>query len=268
MGKGSRRLGYTVKKWTALAIALLSASALAAQQQADVVAGQRLFASNCAVCHGADGTGGTSPVNLARGGFKHGGSDQELFATISKGVPGTEMPGSFLNPSEIRQVVEFVQALAGLSPSGGGAGDVARGESLFRGDGGCLPCHRITEEGSHAGGIQLGPNLFAIGDRRSFVTLRNSILRVHNGLAEFQWQVTAVTQSGKRVAGTRLNEDTHSIQLRDSGNNLVSLLKKDLKEFQIERGDPMPAFESGLSDAQVSDLAAYLSTLRRADASR
>jgi putative heme-binding domain-containing protein len=257
-----------VKNWTALAIALLSASVVAAQQPADVAAGQRLFASNCAVCHGADGTGGTSPVNLARGGFKHGGSDQELFDTITKGIPGTEMPGSFLNPSEIKQVVEFVQALAGISPSGGGAGDAVRGESLFRGKGGCLPCHRITEEGSHGGGVPLGPNLYAIGDRRSFSSLQNSIRRVHNGLAEFHWQVTAVTQSGKRVAGTRLNEDTYSIQLRDTGNNLVSLLKKDLKEFKIERGDPMPAFDSGISDTDVSDLAAYLSTLRRGNAGR
>jgi putative heme-binding domain-containing protein len=255
-----------VKNWTTLAIALLSASVLAAQQPADAAAGQRLFASNCAVCHGADGTGGTSPVNLARGDFKHGGSDQELFDTITKGVPGTEMPGSFLNPSEVKQVVEFVQALASLSEQPAGAGDAARGESLFRGKGSCLPCHRITEEGSHGGGIQLGPNLFAIGDRRNFLTLRNSIRRVHSGLAEFHWQVTAVTQSGKRVAGTRLNEDTYSIQLRDAGNNLVSLVKKDLKELNIERGDPMPVFENSLSHNEISDLAAYLSTLRRGNA--
>jgi hypothetical protein len=89
---------------------------------------------------------------------------------------------------------------------------------------------------------------------------------VHSGLAEFHWQVTAVTQSGKRVAGTRLNEDTYSIQLRDAGNNLVSLVKKVLKELNIERGDPMPVFENSLSHNEISDLAAYLSTLRRGNA--
>ena len=255
-----------MKKCTILAVIMVSVSVLAAQQPADVAAGQHLFAANCAVCHGMDGTGGTSPVNLTRGQFKHGGSDQELFDTISKGIPGTEMPGSFLNPSQIRQVVEFVQALAGSSTGLGGTGNAARGEALFHGKGGCLPCHRLTDEGSHGGGVQLGPSLHAIGERRGFETLQSSIPRLHRGLPEFTWQVTAVTQSGKRVAGTRLNEDTYSIQLRDDDNNLVSLLKANLKEFKVEQGEPLPAFESELSDAEVSDLAAYLSTLLRGDA--
>lgn len=242
---------------------LLFSGVLAAQQPADAAAGQRLFEANCAVCHGADGTGGTSPVNLARGEFKHGGSDQELFNTISKGVPGTEMPGSFLNAGEIRQVVEFVQSMAGSSAPRGGRGDTARGQALFRGEGGCVACHLVTDEGSHGGGAQLGPNLYGVGDRRTVSSLYDAVERIHRGMAEFYWQVTAVTQSGDRVAGRRLNEDTFSVQLRDSRNNLVSLLKKDLKELKVERGQPLPAFPNWLSVAQISDLAAYLSTLRR-----
>ena len=250
-------------RWSVLASLLVSVAALPAQQPADIAAGQRLFAANCAVCHGPDGTGATTPVNLTRGQFKHGGSDEELFNTISKGIPGTEMPGSFLNPSEIRQVAEFVQSLA-RSAGPGAAGDRSRGEELFRGKGGCLPCHRVTEELSHADVIRLGPSLFGIGDRRSVTVLQSAIPRVHRGLSEFNWKVTAVTKSGSRVAGTRLNEDTFSIQLRDADNNLVSLLKRDLGELKVEQGDPLPAFPSALSAAEVSDLAAYLATLRRA----
>lgn len=251
--------------WSILASLLVSGAALAAQQPADVAAGQRLFAANCAVCHGADGTGATSPINLTRGEFKHGGSDQELFNTISKGVPGTEMPGSFLNPSEIQQVVEFVKALARPAGRSSGAGDPSRGEVLFRGKGGCLPCHRVTEELSHGDVIRFGPSLYGIGERRTVTVLQNAIPRLHGALSEFNWKVTAVTKSGARVAGTRLNEDTFSIQLRDSNNNLVSLLKKDLGELKVDQGDLMPAFPSMLSAAEVSDLAAYLATLRKGD---
>ena len=258
--RGPRR-GCTMMRRSVFASLLASGAALLAQQPADIATGQRLFAANCAVCHGADGTGATSPINLTRGEFKHGGSDQELFTTLSKGIPGTEMPGSFLNPGEIRQVVAFVKALASVPGRSGGAGDAARGEAVFRGEGGCLPCHRVSEGTSH--GDVFGPSLHGIGDRRSLAVLQNAIPRVHGGLSEFHWKVTAVTQSGARLTGIRLNEDTFSVQLRDADNNLVSLLKKDLKELKIEQGDPMPAFPSDLSAAQVNDLAAYLATLRR-----
>lgn len=251
-------------RWSVLASLLVSAAALAAQQPMDVAAGQRLFAANCAVCHGADGTGATTPVNLTRGEFKHGASGEELFNTISKGVPGTEMPGSFLSPGEIRQVVEFVQSLARPAGSSSGAADPSRGEALFHAKG-CLSCHRVTEDLSHGDVIRFGPSLYRIGNRRSFVVLQNAIPRVHGGLAEFHWRVAAVTKSGSRVVGTRLNEDTFSIQLRDADNNLVSLLKHDLRELKVEQGDPMPAFPNTLSAAEVNDLAAYLAALRSAD---
>jgi hypothetical protein len=94
-------------------------------------------------------------------------------------------------------------------------------------------------------------------------SLYAAVERIHRGMAEFHWQVSAVTQSGERVTGVRLNEDTLSVQLRDSENNLVSLIKKDLKELKIERGKPLPEFPTMLSPAQMSDLAAYLATLRR-----
>jgi mono/diheme cytochrome c family protein len=239
---------------------------LAAQQPVDTAAGQRLFAANCAVCHGFDGTGSTVPINLTRGEFKRGGSDEELFNTITKGIPGTEMPGSFLSPSEIKQVVEFVQALArsGGGPTGGG--DASRGAALFRGKAGCAACHRAAEEGAHSETTQIGPNLYGIGDRRTVSELRSLILPIHRGLSEFAWQVTAVTKSGQRVVGTRLNEDIHSFQLRDANNNLISLLKRDLREFKVGRGDPLPAFRGDLAAGEVGDLAAYLATLRRGDA--
>lgn len=251
-----------MRKWTVPAATLLLGGVLTAQQGAGLDAGRRLFEANCAVCHGVDGTGGTSPVNLARGEFKHGGSDAELFNTISKGIPGTEMPGSFLNPREIRQVVDFVQALGNPFVSPGMGGDASRGQELFAGRAGCVACHKVVEEGSHAN-AQFGPNLYGIGDRRSVEELMDSIPRVHRGLAEFRWNVTAVKETGERVSGVRLNEDTYSIQLRDTANNLVSLLKKELKELKVERSDRLPVFDDGLSASEIGDLAAYLATLRR-----
>ena len=54
----------------------------------DVAAGGRIYRSHCAVCHGIDGEGGRG-TNLTTGMFRHGSSDDDLFKTVSEGIPGT-----------------------------------------------------------------------------------------------------------------------------------------------------------------------------------
>lgn len=58
---------------------------------ADVQRGKRLFAANCAVCHGPVGAGGRG-ANLARPKLQRAADDRGLFFVIRQGVPGTEMP--------------------------------------------------------------------------------------------------------------------------------------------------------------------------------
>jgi cytochrome c oxidase cbb3-type subunit 3 len=54
--------------------------------------GQELFTTNCASCHGADGTGGTAP-SLHDNSFIQTNSDDELTAFILAGRRGTAMDG-------------------------------------------------------------------------------------------------------------------------------------------------------------------------------
>ena len=245
---------------------LVSVVALAAPQRragnpedlpADVAAGKDLFGQFCAGCHGADGSGGTGS-DLARGHFRHGGGDPELYNTISNGVPGTTMPGIFLEANEIWQLVEFVKELSRVPAVTPASGDPTRGEALLRGNGGCLGCHRLNDEGS-----PLGPDLSSIGATRSPGHLRRSLLRPDEGPASRSWVVHAVTKSGKTVVGKRLNEDTLSIQLQDANDKLISLFKRDLKDYRIEKAAPMPSYEEVLSPQELGDLFAYLATLGR-----
>src|ERR1700736_709186 len=97
-------------KWIA-AVAFLSMPALAQHASTTVVnpytspdderAGAMLFRSQCAACHGPDGTGTGAGPSLTSGAFAHGGSDEALFRTISKGLPGTSMPASSLSGLQI-----------------------------------------------------------------------------------------------------------------------------------------------------------------------
>src|SRR5688500_1177603 len=54
--------------------------------------GRNMFRGRCAVCHGMDAKGYRG-TDLTTGEWLHGGSDAQLFRTIARGVPGTEMPG-------------------------------------------------------------------------------------------------------------------------------------------------------------------------------
>jgi len=74
--------------------------------------------------------------------------------------------------------------------------------------------------------------------------------------------IQVVTKSGATVAGIRLNEDDFSIQLRDTQDNLRSFLKQDLKEIRRDRPSLMPKYGSILTRQELTDLVAYLSSLR------
>ena len=251
------------------ALALTAVVALPAQERAgpdisnpytsteDVAAGGRIYRSHCAVCHGLDGRGGKG-ADLTTGRFVYGSSNQELYRTLEKGIPGTEMTAVFFDGKQLWQVVSFLRTLSGAHPADAATGDPARGAELFRSKGGCLQCHRVGGEGGRA-----APPLGDIGSSRSTQGLKASILRPDEQVLPIHWTVQIVTQGGEKVSGRRLNEDTFSVQVLDSKGRLRSLRKSDLASYDIDRKSGMPAYEGILTDTEVDDIVAYLSSLRR-----
>lgn len=222
----------------------------------DVAAGGRLFRSHCAVCHGETGSGGRA-ADLASGKFRHGASDADIRRTISDGISGTEMAAAFFEGRQLWQIVAFVRSLS-MNPSvAPGRGNMARGRSLFEGKGGCGQCHQIGGRGGRS-----GPDLSDVSGRRSAEYLRTSILRPGDHVLPRNYRLRANTNSGEKVSGRRLNEDTFSIQLLDDGGNLVSLAKDEIAELTLDKTSAMPSYEQVLSDSEVADLVAYLVTLR------
>jgi mono/diheme cytochrome c family protein len=74
--------------------------------------------------------------------------------------------------------------------------------------------------------------------------------------------VRAVTRDGRTITGRRLNEDTYSVQLIDAQEELVSLVKEDLREYEPIKKSPMPSYEGNLTREQMGDLVAYLASLK------
>ncbi|WP_067037898.1 cbb3-type cytochrome c oxidase N-terminal domain-containing protein [Allomuricauda sp. CP2A] len=86
---------------------------------ADLSAGEKIFTTNCVVCHMADGGGGIGP-NLTDQYWILGGGIKNVFTTISEG--GRDGKGMVawkqsLKPAEIAQVASYVITLGGTTPA-------------------------------------------------------------------------------------------------------------------------------------------------------
>src|SRR5262249_22620621 len=225
---------------------------LAGDPQA-VAAGAKLFANSCSGCHGPSGEGGRGP-NLTEGRRIRRLSDQGLFTSIHKGVPGTDMPPTNLPDDQIWQLVAFVRDLAAPAYEIKLAGDADAGASVFFNKGGCVNCHMI-----HGRGGFLGPDLTDIGAERTAPQLRQSILKPSARIVEGYEGVTATPLEGAAIKGVARNNDDYSIQILDSKGNLHLLSKDKLRDVVFRKDSLMPAdYEKRLTPAEITDVIAFL----------
>lgn len=89
----------------------------------DIAAGQKIFAANCAACHGAKGNsqpGGVGP-NLTDSHWIHGGSIQNVFKTIKYGYPDKGMKAwkDDFAPNQIAQLASYIESIKGTNIAGG-----------------------------------------------------------------------------------------------------------------------------------------------------
>jgi cytochrome c oxidase cbb3-type subunit 3 len=227
--------------------------------RADLLRGEKLFEVQCALCHGPKGEGGRGPM-LTRAKLTRAPDDATLLKILEDGIRGTEMPGAAaMSDREMRQTAAYVRSLGkvALKPV---PGDTAHGAEIYRGKGNCAGCHSIHGEGGVA-----GPDLSRIGESRSAAYLRESLVNPGAAVPEGYMLVTLVPTDGPRVTGVRVNEDSFSIQVRDSEGRSYSFWKKDLAQVERQRGkSPMPSYQGQLSDAELTDLVAYLASLKEA----
>jgi len=127
------------------------AEQLAKNPQAMAI-GERLFANNCAQCHGADARGGKSFPNLTDVDWLGGAGEEYIHKTIVEGRTGMMPPmGAAIGSAEdVKNVANYV-----LSLSGSPHNDVAAqlGKPKFAA---CAACHGMDGKGTQALGA---PNL-------------------------------------------------------------------------------------------------------------
>lgn len=99
-------------------VAAIDEAALTYTADADLISkGALVFKNNCVSCHKEKGEGSIGP-NLTDEYWLHGGSIQNIFATIKNGVPEKGMIAwnAILKPEEMRNVSFFIMSLKGSNP--------------------------------------------------------------------------------------------------------------------------------------------------------
>jgi len=179
------------------------------------------------------------------------------------------MPANAFEDSETWAIVTYLRSLQPPSRALV-AGDSAKGRKIFN-SAGCSSCHMVN-----GGGGRLGPDLSRVGASRSVSYLKDSIRNPdkdlstgmldpnnHYGLPLVYDTVTVVTAKGEKITGVAKNEDTFSLQLMTTHEDLRFFIKRDLKEVIHEHKSLMPPYtENMLSQTELQNLIAYLVTLR------
>jgi putative heme-binding domain-containing protein len=223
--------------------------------QASIRSGMVLYRVRCGDCHGLDARGYRGPDLTT---VLPGATDERLFQTIRKGVPGTEMTPSRAQDDDILMVIAYLRNLGAPPPSEGPVGNVANGQRLFSAQ--CALCHRV---GSHGG--RLGPDLTRIGVARSRAALVREIRTPSEWIPPGYETVTVVASDGQRIRGAKKNEDPFTIQVMDLRERLQGYLESRLREVVYEKDSLMPAYSPDkLSESDLNDVVGYLTTLREA----
>jgi putative heme-binding domain-containing protein len=220
----------------------------------DIETGSRLYAAQCAQCHGPNGDL-VSGVNLRRGQFRKPMSDDDLRRTVSSGVPGAAMPPFKLQPAELDGLVAFIRAGFDVSGMVVKIGDAARGQALFDGKGACGTCHRVNGKGP-----RVAPDLSEIGAARSPAQLYRSLTDPVSQMMPINRPVRILTRDGRTIRGRRVNEDTFTVQLIDEQERLLSLDKADIRELEVSKTSPMPP--AAFAQGELADVIAYLLSLK------
>jgi putative heme-binding domain-containing protein len=240
-----------------LLVGTVSLFALQQYSSAEVEMGKQTFTNNCVSCHGPEGDS-VQGVDLGHARFRRASTDGDLMRIMRNGIPGTGMPPNNLSQEQAHAIVAYLRSMAASVASDTlSSGDANRGKAIFEGKGKCFSCHRIAGVGS-----RLGPDLSGIGRVRRMVELERSLIDPPADSRPNNRFVRAVTPSGTVIIGRLLNQDTFTVQLLDSKEQLVSLSRSDLREFSFVNGSSMPSYHDKLNSQELADLLRFLASLK------
>jgi cytochrome c oxidase cbb3-type subunit III len=225
----------------------------------DVVAeGHTLYNKTCTACHGRDGAQGdrAPALGAARRYFRL--SEAAIFDAIKNGIPGSAMPASGLQDTDIWRIVAYIRNIRSTASDNDVPGDIQNGMKIYQGKGGCASCHMIRGQGG-----LLGPDLSSVGAQLTLAQIKYALTQAAPPQAGFV-PVQVTTRNGEVVKGVAKNEDAFSIDVLDMQGKLHLFAKEELQNVVHEPESFMPHnLDKTLTPAEFQDLVAMLSRQAR-----
>ena len=221
-------------------------------------AGQQIFSSTCAPCHGLDGKGGEHGPDIAGNPRIQRLSNQDLLNIVRNGIVSGGMPafGTTLTGAQLETVVAWLRSLQGKKGAAALRGDPVAGRTLFFGPARCSECHMVAGKGGF-----IGSDLTHYGASREAPEIRDRILNPQRFARPGRGLVNVDTRAGKSYFGLVRNEDNFSLQLQSRDGQFVFLDKRDVLRVTPEPGGLMPGdYGSRLTETDLDNLVSFLAS--------
>jgi len=212
-----------------------------------------LFASICALCHGADALGTDRGPSLVNSAELRSMRDSDISDIIRKGK--AKMPAFSLPAADIDALTRFVRSLSSAETATAVAGDAKAGERIFFGSGQCSTCHMVRGRGTPN-----GPDLSDVGRRLRLEELKQSLADPDASIADGWGALTTKLNDGRMLHGFARAQGSHDLVLETSGGKLHLLLDSEYKAPTPDKHSAMPAYK-GTGD-ELQNLVAFLSGLK------
>lgn len=214
------------------------------------------------MCHGIDGTAGDRAPALGAQRRYARRTEEAVFDAIKNGIRGTLMPSSALPDGDIRKMIAYIFSLRATAADVNVAGNLQKGEEIFRTKGRCVECHMVRGRGG-----LLGPDLTNIAAERKLEELRSSLTQAKEMLPPGYQGVDVTTKRGQTIHGVVKNEDNFSLQILGSDEKLHLLLRDEVSEIRYLPESLMPSnLDRKLTKEEFQDLLAFLAKQVRSEA--
>jgi putative heme-binding domain-containing protein len=235
--------------------------------------GEARYSQTCTACHGKDGMAGEmAPAVAAPSRRYNRTTDAQVFDAVKNGIPQTQMPpfsGQF-SDDQIWQIVAYIHGLRGTAIDAPSQGNAANGEQIYWNKGQCSSCHMINGKGS-----LIGPDLSNLAGTRKISSIVSALTRTQHRIPgdggthdsvlmplQTYQPVRVTLADGKTISGVLRNEDSFSLQLFGTDNQLHLLDRTKLKEVYYEPKSLMPTdYDKRLTPSEFQDLMAFLTRL-------
>jgi cytochrome c oxidase cbb3-type subunit 3 len=229
--------------------------------------GAKLFAVNCAGCHGATAKGGPGAPDLIRSVLVLDDEKGILIAPVLReGRPDQGMPKPNLTEAQISDIVAWlhVQTYAADHRTTYTfldvvTGDPKKGQAYFNSTGKCNTCHSVTGD------------LKGIGKKYEPFALQSKWLQPRSASGatpadspRSAIKVTVTLPSGESVSGTLDHIDDFNVSLYDASGDYHSFARNGASP-KVEMHDPLKAHRDLLAqykDTDIHNVTAFLVTLK------